>query len=100
MEKHYHHRSNQSEENNLKTSTEVKIDCVGDVVRPDCLPGVVSARKSVLVGLHCCGDLSSVLCHLSEIIEEIVGLVLVPCCYHHLSEESEIESYTKIGKRL
>ena len=52
----------------------------------------------MLVGLHCCGDLSSVLCHLAEINEEIVGLVLVPCCYHHLSEKSELDKNSSIDR--
>ena len=33
LEKHFHHRSNQADEKMAKKSTEVKIECVGDVVR-------------------------------------------------------------------
>jgi 2-polyprenyl-3-methyl-5-hydroxy-6-metoxy-1,4-benzoquinol methylase len=35
LEKHFHHRSNQADEKVEKKSTEVKIECVGDVVRQE-----------------------------------------------------------------
>ena len=34
---------------------------------------------------------SSVLCETSISMREIVGLVLVPCCYHHLTEKCDFE---------
>ena len=55
-------------------------------MRPNWLPGIESDQKYILVGLHCCGDLSSVLSQLAVDKIEIVGIVLVPCCYHHLTE--------------
>ena len=55
-------------------------------MRPNWLPGIEPDQKYILVGLHCCGDLSSVLSQLAVDKIEIVGIVLVPCCYHHLTE--------------
>lgn len=90
MSKFYHHRVQQ--ETGVGEQTEVTIKCVADVVRPNFLPGVLQGEKYILVGLHCCGDLSSVLCELAVSIPEIVGIVLVPCCYHHLSEVSDFDA--------
>ena len=74
----------------------MKVTCVADVVRPNVLPGVEEDKSYVLVGLHCCGDLSSVLCELSVTVPQVVGIVLVPCCYHHLSERSDFEEEIRL----
>ena len=80
---------NQSEEiESEKKSIEIKT--VADVVRPNWLPGIEPDKKYILVGLHCCGDLSSVLSQLAVDKIEIVGIVLVPCCYHHLTETVDL----------
>ena len=76
---------NQNEETESQKKS-IEIKTVADVVRPNWLPGIEPDKKYILVGLHCCGDLSSVLSQLAVDKIEIVGIVLVPCCYHHLTE--------------
>ena len=111
MSKYYFHRvSQENGEKAKKEDYQIEIDCIAGTVRkrgsivktinanfvvsnpdfrPGWLPPDLPDEKYVLVGLHCCGDLSSVLAELSINDSRIVGLVLVPCCYHHLTEKCD-----------
>ena len=85
MSKYYGYRVAQEEQKKTANKYEIEIKCIPGTVRPGWLPDELDGEY-VLVGLHCCGDLSSVLAELAINNAHIVGLVLVPCCYHHLTE--------------
>ena len=38
-----------------------------------------------MIGLHCCGDLTPSMLRIFSNSEEVRGLVVVGCCYNHLS---------------
>ena len=90
MNKYYFHRVNQEEGTKIENKRNITVKCVADTVRPSWLPGIEPEKQYVLVGLHCCGDLSSVLSKLAVELDQIVAMVLVPCCYHHLTEQIDL----------
>jgi len=45
-------------------------------------PGYSPASRLVVIGLHCCGDLTPTILRLFTRLPNAVGLVCVSCCYH------------------
>ncbi|XP_065916738.1 probable methyltransferase-like protein 25 isoform X2 [Dysidea avara] len=57
----------------------------------------MSAKDSMVIGLHTCGDLCSNLLRLFCSSDRIRGMCCVGCCYHHITEAGDTATFDTVG---
>jgi len=52
-------------------------------------PHITDGNKVVMIGLHCCGDLTPSMLRIFSQSNLVKGLIGVGCCYNHITYKQE-----------
>ncbi|XP_048732309.2 methyltransferase-like protein 25B isoform X2 [Ostrea edulis] len=56
------------------------------------------SRQCILIGLHCCGDLTPAMLKVYSDVKFLRGLCCVSCCYHRMSKQGDGYSHFPMSK--